>query len=460
MGKIPADIIVSKFVQNDMYNKRLCNTLAELIKLEYDNVQRESSMTEEEIRENRAAINEEIRPGRGYSRFTLRVMRQGCCYTEKELTQSNLRYPEEFASYVHNHGYYTIADEVRARVTEPYERMKHTASAKEKIDFIRKSYAEFNKMRDIIEVLYYKVDIYNENTLNITGRNWYYHIPLSYRIVHIFYEQVSKNIEEDMFAMIIEPVILHYYNDSPSSATIIKDAYDTYQTIVYPNFDSKYNDEYKERLEGDLNRELESALIKYHMLYYRKKATTMVKMYGYDGYVEWFNTVCAAMKNLPDDNQILWDITHNMRRIPICAIVKPHYNNMIFDSVHGVFNMMAHNNVVGIRQLYQCLSKLLTDDYEIYTVRYVYKCNYDGSIEKMCKEMCRFIKKELMSTISQFEKRTCDHMTNDGVTVTIDTIISDVDSKYSEIAKLCINDDPLFHQYKSAMFADYRASIA
>jgi len=214
------DIVVPNFVQNDAYNKRLCNNHAELIKLEYDNVQRESPMTDEEIRKNRAAINELLIPGRGYTRFTLRVIRQGVSYTHSELEKLNPANPYEpnyvFASYVYNHGYYTITDEVRARVAVPYERMSHTASTKEKLEFINKSYLEFNKMREIVNVIYVHVDAYNRRDLG----NEDYHIPLCDRIESIFYEQVIKNIKDDLYQMITE----HRQNE-PTTILAIYAAY-------------------------------------------------------------------------------------------------------------------------------------------------------------------------------------------------------------------------------------------
>ena len=453
------DIVVAKdkFVQNDKYNTRLCDIHTDLIKKEYDNVELESTMTQDEIKDNRAKINELLIPGRGYTKFTLRLMRQGINYTHTELVKLNTdtpikpEEPDEFALYVYNHGYYAIAKEVNARVTVPFNALKTKgASTKEKLTFLTNAYANFDKFRYIMQILYIHVDAYNAKKLEKEDM----HIHLFNRIKNIFYEEVFKNIEKDLCEMVIDRVIAHN-NGEPLDIDVIANVINMYRTIGCPDFDP-VEDEHQ--INMHIYRNFEKTFIQHYEAYYKKEAAARISANGYDGYVAWVDSVLTSAAKTTNDIKFGEYGQQDMQTILVNAIVEPYYNNMITDSTHGMYNMVVRNDKDNMTRLYLCMDKLPKEEDPYFNDLYNCTYKYDGlAISKMSDEMCRFINSELADVTLQFENTVSDEKyTNERMLI---SVIADIDAKYNTIITECfkgVNTESkgsaIFYENKKKIF--------
>ena len=442
------DIVIprDKIMQNVQFNERLCNTLAELLKFEYDNVQRESLMTDDEIRKNRAAINDLVIPGYGYSKITLQVKLQ--CVNCAELIKLTLDDPFEpykFTRYVYNHGYYTIADEVHSRVTIPYEHMKHTATPLEKIAFLGAAYENFDKFSNIVAALYWIVD---ESIAGTLKKNEY-HVKIQNRIKDIFYEEVFKDAHEDLCKTVFEYYLTHR-NDAQFDTNVIKNIINMYRSIGCPRLDPK-EDECNINMYIYKNFEIE--FIQRYCTHYKKEAITRISANGYNGYTEWSDTIITSTVNLLRNIHFTEYGTSDMQNMLAITMVEPYYNEMIYDSMYGVYAMMSRNDVRGVRQLYSCLDKLQKREDLYFNDMFNHTYTYDNqAIIKMYDEMWRFIDYELSIAVTRFKKGIVES-DDDCAAVTLDTIITDVINKYS----MHIGDDMLFNRCKKEMSAKYIA---
>jgi len=450
VGTNKVDILIpkNKFTQNNKYNKQLCDRNAELIKLEYDNVQRESSMTDDEIRKNRAAINEELIPGRGYTPVTIRVARHAMNYVREELVKIEKCgcELEDFAAYIYNHGYYTIADEVYARVTVPLKNMARTATIKERFEFVSKSYAEFSKMRDIVGILYNFVDV----CCSCSFERKDYHICIPCRIEQIFYEQVFKDINDEICPMILDCMIAYHCDNEPLNIKGIKNILNMYKKVNCYNFDP-VEDEHQITMFA--HQGIEQDIIRYYNAHYKKEAADRIAVRGYDGYVEWVDTILTDMAVLLNDMNFGVYGKDDMQTNLVIAMVEPYYDDIISDSMYGVYAMMSHADKDGIQQLYSCLKKMQSKADPSFNYAYDHEYTYDGrAIEKMCNEMCRYINDELSRMVAWFNARTEGANNGDE---TINTIIDEIDRKYDNIIQLCTNNDSLFTTGKNDVVAKY-----